>query len=232
MRITNALVMLAGLAVASSTPAWAAGLDTLSDKNPEKAEEGGEAAAEEGGGEEGEAKPEKAAPPSEMSKSLAQKLFMGTSFGWVKASKSSGEWEGSGMSDLTVGYNITKIGSNMGIAGTYRYAPVAVSGVEDDQSYRGVWEAHYFGGMFKMNVSPTITAIGTGELGYVMVHMHSTDGLEPDTKVQAGGVSVNLGGGADFALADKGAWSAGPRLHLGFGSMTTIQVAGAATFLF
>lgn len=218
--------LLAGLILAGA-PALGEGLDELSQGNPEKAQE--EAPAEgEGEGEAAAKTP--AMVQSATSKAIADKLFFQTSFGWVKASKSKGKWSGSGMSDFAAGYRLAALSSAMNIAGTYRYAPVAVSGVEDDVSYRGVWETHFFGARLDYATSPSMTVVGTGELGYTMVHTTPVDGQEQDKKAEAGGGQVALGGGVDFQLVEK--MHAGPRLVLGFGSFTTIQVAGAVGFLF
>ena len=226
MRKTT-VALFAGLIFAGA-PALGEGLDELSQGNPEKAQEAEPAEGE------GEGEPAAAKTPamvqSATSKSLADKLFFQTSFGWVKASKGKGEWSGGGMSDFAAGYKLAALNSAMSIAGTYRYAPVAVSGVEDDVSYRGIWETHFFGARLNYVTSPSLTVVGTGELGYTMVHTAPVDGQEQDKKAEAGGGQVALGGGADFQIVEK--VHAGPRLVLGFGSFTTIQVAGAVGFLF
>ncbi len=225
MRTMQFLLLSAGLTLCG--PALAKGLDELSQSNPEDA-----AAPAEGAGE-GDAA--KAKTPtmtqSATSKALADKLLLATSFGWVSASKSKGDWQGSGMTDLTIGYKLAALNAQMSLAGTYRYAPVAVSGVEDDASYRGVWETHFFGARMNYAMSPTMAIIGSGELGYTQVHLKPTDGQEQVTKHEAGGGQVALGGGADFQLFEKG-MTVGPKLVLGFGSFTTIQVAGSVGFLF
>lgn len=234
MRMTRTLILF-GWAVftAGEGAALAKGLDQLSENNPEKAEE---APAE--GGEEAEAaaEGEQAAttppPPSAASAAISQKLYLATSYGWVKASRSEGDWEGSGMSDLTVGYRIMPLGAKMSVDGTYRFAPVAVSGVVDEHTYRGIWETHFFGGRFNYNVSPTMTAIGTAELGYVVVHLNPTDNLELDPNHEKSGAAFAVGGGADFFLFEKNAFAVGPRLALGFGSVSTIQVAASVSFVF
>ncbi len=224
MRSMQSLVLSAGLMLCG--PALAKGLDELSQGNPEDAE-----APAEGAGEGGAQAKTPTMTQSATSKELADKLSLATSFGWVSASKGKGEWHGGGMSDLTVGYKLAAINAQMSIAGTYRYAPVAVSGVEDDASYRGVWETHFFGAHMNYVMSPTMTVVGTGELGYTQVHLKPTDGQEQVTKHEAGGGQVALGGGADFQLFEKG-MTVGPKLVLGFGSFTTIQVAGSVGFLF
>jgi hypothetical protein len=202
-------------------------LDELSQNNPEAAAQEvpaeGEAAAEEA--------PAAAMPPSATSQTLANKLFMATSFGWAKTSRSEGDWRGSGVTDFLVGYMLPGEGQ-MKFAATYRYAPFAVVGEIDDRSYRGVWEAHYFGTNIHYMVNDKIRAVGAAELGYVMVSLNAVDGEAGEEKHAESGASVSLGGGADWKLGDTFAFTAGPRLNAGFGSFTTIQLGAAASFLF
>jgi hypothetical protein len=242
MVISFRLALPIGLALAlASSAAQAMGLGELSDESPEEKanadqdKSGGDDDKDKDQGEGGEAKGgehETVMEKSAASKAVADKLFLGTSFGWVKASKSAGTWKSNGMSDLTVGYKLITLNPKMGIAGTYRYAPMAVSGTQDAHSYRGIWEAHYLGGRFNALVTPKINVLGSLEAGYVAVHMTTADGLPVESAAENGGASVALGAGADFALSDKWAFSAGPRVYGGFGSFTTFQVAAAAGFLF
>lgn len=227
MRSMQILAISSGLILGGQ--ALAKGLEDLSQQNPESEVAPGDEdkkPADEGG----EAKQAAPMVQSATSKALQDKLSLTTSFGWVKASKGKGEWKGSGMSDLTVGYKFAAVSPTMSLDGTYRYAPVAVSGVEDDVSYRGVWETHFFGARLHYAMGST-TVVGSGEVGYTMVHTKPVDGQEQVKKAEAGGGQVALGGGADFHVIDKN-MTAGPRLILGFGSFTTIQVAGAVGFLF
>ncbi len=231
MRVKN--VLLAGLLMAVASVATAKGLDSLSSSNPDSAEEGdkGDKHAK-GDGDQGEKADAAPKVKSAASKSVGGNLFMSTSFGWINASRGSGTWRSSGMSDVLIGYKVATLSPTMSVAGTYRYAPIGVSGEEGLHSYRGVWEMHNFGGMLNYVVNPSIAAIGTAEVGYVAAHLHSTDGLTEDPKAEKGGVSVGAGGGADFSIGEKNTVSVGPRLRLSFGSFSTVQLAGAFNFLF
>ena len=112
MRTTTIFSLVAGLILAGA-PAFGEGLDELSQNNPENAPAAAEGEAAEGDAAE-ETQPAQATTPpivqSAASKAIADKLFLQTSFGWVKASKKEGEWDGSGMSDLTVGYKLAPVG--------------------------------------------------------------------------------------------------------------------------
>jgi opacity protein-like surface antigen len=222
----SATLVLAGLIFASQA-ASAKGLEDLSGQNPElKAEE--EPA-------ETPVKTDTAVvnqEPVSYAGPLHQKLSFATSFGWVSASRSKGDWRGNGISDFTVGYRFLDLNAALSLAGTYRYAPINVVGEEDDHSYRGIWEAHYFGMKADYKLNPKTNLTGGMELGYVLVYLTSTDGLETEKKHEENGVSVTLGGGADFMISENWAFSAGPRLYAGFGSFTTIQVGASAGFMF
>lgn len=231
-------VLLASLVVMNAPLATAKGLDALSENNPENAADAKDADKSDGD-DEGDAQDHKdakaeAAPmaKSASSKAIAGNLFLSTSFGWIKSSRSTGTWRSSGMSDVLIGYKVATLSPAMTVAGTYRYAPIGVSGELDSHSYRGIWEMHNLGGQANYTVTPSITALGSAELGFVSAHMHATDGLPGDDKAAAGGVSIGLGGGADYYIGEKSTSSIGPRLRVGFGSFTTVQVAGAFNVLF
>jgi hypothetical protein len=164
---------------------------------------------------------------------MSEKLYMATSFGWVKASKSTGEWKSSGMSDFTIGYKLpVSFGEQMAMAATYRYAPIAVSGEEDKHMYRGVWEQHLVGARGVYKVSPTLNAVGSAELGYVVAYLNPVDDLPSTDKHETNGGNFTVGGGCDWALVEKGAFAVGPRLYAGFGSFSTFQLSAAASFVF
>jgi hypothetical protein len=215
------------------------GLDDLSDQNPEvKAEAEGTTGAEGSEADEGAAETTSGntgatnQEPVVNNTALANKLSFSTSFGWVYASRSKGDWRGSGMSDISVGYRYLTMSPKLSVVGTYRYAPVSIVGEVDGNSYRGVWESHYFGSKadYKLNAKTVLT--GGLEAGYVLVYLIPTDGLETEKKHEENGVSISLGGGADYSITDNGSFTVGPRINAGFGSFTTVQVAASAGFMF
>lgn len=226
-----------------SSRVMAKGLGELSEAHPsrendatddgDEAEDQGAPAKSAGAAHEVESK-ESASPVSAeksvLSKALSGRLSIGTSYGWIFGSRSTGSWNArGGMSDVTVGYRVLKIGKNYDGIGTYRYAPISVTGRQGGQSYRGIWETHFAG--FKVS-RPLKGALihGSFELGYVASHVQPTDDLPERTGIQVGGVSAVLGGGADFKVLES--VLLGPQINLGFGSTRTVQVAGAANFLF
>lgn len=213
--------------------AQAKGLEDLSEQNPEVKED-----VAPSGDKKPAAKSEVPATtpaqagPVSYEGPLHQKLSVSTSFGWVKASRSKGDWRANGMSDLSVGFRYLTLNPKLSFVGTYRYAPIDVVGEEDKQSYRGVWEAHYLGtrAEYKLNQKTLLT--GGLEAGYVLVYLEPTDGLQTQKKHENNGASVTLGGGADFIISENWALSAGPRLYAGFGSFNTFQLGASAGFMF
>lgn|GEM_PF-2090673 len=168
---------------------------------------------------------------SATSKALANNLYLASSFGWATASRSTGKWKGSGASDITVGYKLPmNVMPKVSLWGTYRYAPIAVAGELDGISYRGVWEGHNFGALGSMALSEKLNLLGSFELAYVLVYLRPLDNIEAEKKAETNGIMANIGGGADWTLMDK--LAAGPRLHIGVGGFTVVQVSGEIAYKF
>jgi len=211
--------------------AWAKGLDALSDKSPEveqsankspdQDDEKAEATAEK---EEGEAEAT-GVPEHPPVNALTQKLYFATSFGRVSARRAGGSWQASGMSDFSVGYRLLPLTARINFAGTYRYAPVALSGQVNAHSYRGVWETHYLGARADSNVASSVRLVASGELGFLHAALRSTDGLQVESSAAKSGVVLALGGGADYLMLDAGVLGVGPRAYVSFGTATILQLA-------
>jgi hypothetical protein len=133
------------------------------------------------------------------------------------------------MSDVSVSYKVRTIAKVYDAIGTYRYAPMSVQGVQDNQSYRGIWEVHYIGGKIARQVK-NLSAFGTLEMGYAISRVLPTDGLPEKSDAQAGGYSLTVGGGGDYKVLDQ--FFVGPRVNIGVGTIRTVQVAGVAGFAF
>ena len=219
----------------------AKGLDELSEQNPEDASAASPEAADPKEGQGDKAGDEDAKvpiEPSAISKALAGNFFLNTSFGWVRVSKSEGSWTSSGMSDVTFGHKLpVSLGSKTTLFGTYRYAPVAVSGHQEassggTHSYRGVWESHFFGSRLHYSITDQLRALASFELGYVAPYLDSTDGLAVEKSHEDNGAAVALGTGADWQLAENFAFAAGPRLYASFGTFRTVQFGCGLSLLF
>lgn len=221
----------------------AAGLDQLSEAHPAKAGAAPTQGAPVGKGEgpakvdtkseenpSPDAKDSLSVQKSVTSKALAGRLAVGSSYGWILGSRMTGSWSAKGgMADLVVAYRLQPIAKNYEGTATYRYAPMSVVGRQDGQSYSGIWEAHYAGLKMSRSIKGA-TAHGSLEVGYVLSHVAPTDGLPERKSAEAGGVSLVLGGGADIKVLEQ--LAVGPRVHVGLGTVRTVQVAAGANFAF
>jgi hypothetical protein len=223
----------------------AKGLGELSEKNPE-ADDNGESDSHvealpvnqlEGGGQGDAAKDSEESdkdPPvvSGFSKTLSGKLTIASSIGWAKVSQSGGTWKSSGYSDFGLNYQISAINEATKFSASYRFVPVAVSGLVNGHSYRGVWESHNIGGQVKRKTSLKTVAIGSGELGFLKSHVHPTDGLAAEGAASRGGAVFALGGGMDYWVLNRSEFTIGPRLYLGFGAARQVQLSLTCGFGF
>jgi len=219
------LLAILAISFAAAMPAQGKGLDELAQENPESAPTAGAANSSAGA--------TTNATQTTVPREVKGNLYLGTSFGWVSGSRAEGNWRTSGMTDVTIGYLLpTKIMNNLDLFGTYRYAPIAVAGDIDGNSYRGVWDIHYFGAMGQLTTTMGFSAVVSAEIGYGLVFLDSTDGIELEEKHEENGVSVTLGGGADWQVLKEKGFHVGPRIYLGFGGFTTFQFSANATYMF
>lgn len=208
-------------------PAHAKGLDELSPK----VEEPGEPPASEAMNAENAKKPEEqmAPPPSETSKALSNKLFVGTGFGFsTMDSSEGGEWVAGGATDVQVGYFWGGAIMGFQMAATYRYQAVDVTVEEKGLSFRGVVESHFFGTNYVMPKSG-YDIVAISELGFATIHMNSLDNFGSDFD-QETAVIANLSGGADWQVLEK--IKVGARLNVGAGSVSFVQLASSVSFMF
>jgi len=168
---------------------------------------------------------------SATSKALDDRLSLSTSFGWIRASQSEGDWRSSGVSDVTLAWRLgLKTIDKLDLWTSLRYAPIAIAGEIDGVSYRGVWEAWNIGAIGKYLVGNGLRAVGSFEVGYVLVYLRPLNDIETSKNHEKNGVMASLGAGVDWDVVPKFAF--GPRLNVGFGSTTAIQVAASGTFTF
>jgi hypothetical protein len=228
-------VALPAMTLTIAVSLQAKGLDELTEENPENAPDEQELENQAQTNEHEQAEPAKAQlVPSDLSKKISGNLFLAPSVGWVKASRAKGKWNDDklvGISDLMIAYRLPWVVSMVEMFGTYRYCPIAVSGEVDNASFRGVWESHNFGGLGRWRYSDDLTLVGSAELSYVLIYLTPLDDAEVGQETEANGIALVLGGGADYGFfGDK--LRVGPRINLGFGGVSTIQVAAASSFLF
>ena len=231
MKLAARFVLIQALISLPGASAWAKGLDALSEKSPEaeqsenkgadKDDEDADANAEK----DGDAPEATGVPTHPPSNALTQKLYFATSFGRVSARRAGGSWQASGMSDFSLGYRFLPPTARINFAGTYRYAPVALSGQVNGHSYRGVWETHYLGARADSTVASSVRLVASGELGYLHAALRTTDGLPGESSAAHSGAVVALGGGADYLMLDEGVLAVGPRVYVSFGTATITQMA-------
>lgn len=165
---------------------------------------------------------------------IVNKLAVATSFGLSDVRNGSENWRGSGMSDIFFTYDLGISLFGGGLFGTFRYAPmdVAPQVFQDgqDQAYTGVIEHYLAGAEYRMLLGEEFWAVGDAELGLVFTHLNDQVGLPDEKQPEDTGFLLNVGGGLDWQLLKK--FRLGPRLRVGLGSFTTIQLSGHATFAF
>jgi len=211
-----------------TAPAHAAGLDDLSNANPEVQAEEGAQESQEAVAEESEPEETPVEAIAQRKRPLADSFYFATSVGWASASLGEGTWISSGMGDFTIGYKIKNVGFD--IFGTYRYAPAAFAGQSDAQAYRGVIEVHNFGGLGVWNIKDKFKVLASAELGLAMVSLDSADGLPVEEELEQTGAIFSLGTGADWKITEK--FELGPRLYLGAGTASLFQLSANATMYF
>ena len=171
---------------------------------------------------------------SELSKQIADKLLIGTSYGFAFLQDGSTNWRASGSSDVTVTYKLGMKVAGGDLAGTFRYAPMDVAPHLDDktpsEAYTGVVETYLFGAEWHLPLADKLTAVAAGELGLIVVHLDDLIGLADSKAPDDSGAALVLGGGVDWAAMEK--FFLGARLRLGVGTLSSLQLSGNVTFAF
>ncbi|MFK7825497.1 MAG: hypothetical protein AB8G05_15210 [Oligoflexales bacterium] len=171
---------------------------------------------------------------SKLSKHIADKLFIGTSYGFAYIQGGSAHWRASGSSDVTLTYKLGKQLVGGELSGTFRYAPMDVAPHLDEETpseaYTGVVESYLFGGGWSLPLGKGLTAVASGELGIIMIHLNDIIGLADEKQPEDTGAALVFGGGVDWLAMEK--LSVGARLHLGAGTLMSAQLSGNVTFAF
>ncbi len=178
---------------------------------------------------------EKTAPEAPKIKSkLKDKVELATSFGWINTSKEGNDWRSSGVSDFTVSYKVDKVKiKSQPIMATFRYAPVEVAPqIEKDgekQEYKGVIEGYHFGASHRYPLKKKLAVISSAELGLLNTSLKGQFAAS-DSPPDDFGAQLSIGGGADWQLLEG--FFLGPKLIVGVGTHTSIQLSGLASFAF
>lgn len=172
--------------------------------------------------------------PSKASLFLQDRLFVTAGSGLSHLKKGSDNWRSGGFGELKFAFDSQIPVLGFRSLGTIRYLPmdvapnVLIDGIHHE--YTGVAEFWLLGGEFRRMYTPELYIIGTAELGMGLVHLKDQVGFHEDSPPDQSGVVFIIGGGVDFAVKDKILF--GPRLNLGMGSFTQIQLSAHLTFAF
>ena len=178
---------------------------------------------------------EKQEEPSELSKSLVDKLYFATNYGFATISGDTGNWSTQGTGDFSVGFRaVENIIPKMNLFATFRYHPMDVVVKEEDtikQSYRGSVEGFLFGAAAFYRLQETLDIAATVELGMMTVGLNKIDeSIRHNEDLESSGVNFAIGGGADWHFLEKMRF--GPRIYVGAGQFTTTQIGANIALLF
>lgn len=167
---------------------------------------------------------------SEISKKIDNKLVLGTSLGWVSLSGEGGNWNAAFHGQIFLAYalGINLVGFELGA--TARYVAMDVTPRIDKNSYRGVVEGYSFGAEGRKVLNESWTAVAGADLGYFITSLDSSDDLPKVAAHEENGISLAVGGGADWAWSEK--IKLGPRARLGVGGFSTFEISGALSCYF
>lgn len=172
---------------------------------------------------------------SEFSDMIRDKLFVSAGFGMATAADSDGnDYRVGGSSDLEVGYKVLDSMFAKGLWATFRYMPLAstIASKKDNITvdYKGTVETYNFGALVYFDVGDKMLVPAQAELGILTSVLQAqstvTDHPEPD----AGGVNLTVSSGLDYELMEK--TTVGPRVRVGFGSVTTTHLGVNFGFMF
>lgn len=168
--------------------------------------------------------------PSKTSKALADKLLIGTSFGWMRVSHSEGDWHASGATDVRASYYILSLMKDkLKLFGSFRYLPADVVVKNKGQEFRGVLESYLFGG-YANYLYRSVNFTGGAELAFSTSSLKALDSYVNELDLTQSGASFVIHGGAQWTLKEK--VEIGPTVALGFGTFTSTQLAANVNFKF
>jgi hypothetical protein len=228
---TNFAAIIAALSLQIGTPALAQSqdLDAIQPTSPPPVEEAPTTESKEVKSSSSEVKPDAniAVSRSASSKAIEDKLVLGTGLGWISLSGQGGNWAAGFHNQLFMTYALPVNVAGFALAGSFRYLPMDVTPKIDNNSYRGVVEGLMFGaeGRMKVTVPTNMTYVATAELGFMKTSLDPADDLAKVSSHGKSGVSLAVGGGADWTFLSM--LAGGPRVRLGFGSYSMVEISGA-----
>jgi len=213
------------LSLSLASVASAKGLDTLKPDPPAGQAEANQPAEE--------TKKEVAAEVvrSAASKSIEDRLRIGTGLYFGTINGGDGDWAGRALGDLHASYVLPwSIRKDLALVALMRYAPTGFNVVINGRSARGIAAMYLLGAGARYGVREDLAVVAGLELGLVRIAAYSIDQLDVDPTVAGNGFQTTISGGADWTVLPK--FAVGPRIHVGFGRLTTVHLGAATTFVF
>ena len=172
--------------------------------------------------------PKAIAHRSRLSKVLEDKLSITTGFSLGSVKQDGNDWGAFGQGGIGLLWNMRKLrGFQVGL--TARYSPSDIRPTIENQAYKGVLEAFYFGSRLSKQ-NKKMVWFADAEIGLMVPMLQDADGItDPEKKAEAG-IDISIGGGLNFPAFKKVTF--GPVAHIGFGSFSTMQLGAQAQFSF
>ena len=165
---------------------------------------------------------------------LSNRLFASTGLGIAQLKKDSDDWRAGGFGELQLSFDSGFAILGMQVLATIRYLPLDVSPNISQggfrQEYTGVVEFWLLGAELRTASEANVQLVISTELGLSLVHLVDQVEFDAGDQMDHSGMAFAVGGGVDFAVQDK--ITAGPRLQIGFGSFSRIQLGAHLTFAF
>jgi hypothetical protein len=178
----------------------------------------------------------KAAAPAVVKSSasilLENRLSLGTSVGWAVVKPAKGTWVGTGASDLSVQWRISREATgNTFITG--RYAPFAGVWTVNRRDYDTTLHGLYLGGEARLPTTKfgNVTYKAGVELGYMLVYAKAQDKVKASSGVAGGKVNFTAGGGADWGVCSNKVL-VGPFARVHVAGFSIFNIGGSARFVF
>ncbi len=169
---------------------------------------------------------------SASSKTLENRLSVGTSLGWSIIKPSKGTWIGVGSSDASFRWRLSpKEDAPLYITG--RYAPFAGVWSTGNRDYNTTLHGLYGGAEYLMasRLMGAVNLKANVELGYMLVYAKAQDSAPEASEVKKGTVNLAAGAGAEWGLLSNKV-KIGPFVRLHVAGFSIINVGGSAQFVF
>jgi hypothetical protein len=169
---------------------------------------------------------------SGASKTVENRLSVGTSLGWSVVKPSKGTWIGIGATDMFFRWKTANTDDHP-LAATLRYAPLTGvwnTGNRDyDVTLHGIFAGADY--LLPLRAAANLSVKAGAELGYLLPYAKAQDGAPESSDVKKGSLSFAVSSGADWSLMNN-KLKVGPVIRLQAIGFTVINLGGAAQFVF